>query len=292
MFMNKIKKLFGGIDLTFGRLIIFAICSGIYTSIMALIPTLSDTSFHDIAVTFEVWILFGIIIIMNSKSARDSAIKCFVFFLISQPLVYLIQVPFSSLGFGIFVYYRYWFIFTIFTIFMGYIGYYMKRDKWYSILILVCMLLFLGVSSYYFYLKELLFNFPYHLLTVLFCLVTMILYPLCIFSNKRNRVISLVISLLVIIVFTIMVFCDRKVYNATLLANGSYGVIFDDNSSVYLDNDIGDVYIKYEEGFMDYVIEGNFKESGTANLVLIDKNGEEIVFEVNIGNDTFDIKRK
>lgn len=292
MFMEKIKKLFGGIDLTFGRLIIFAICSGIYTSIMALIPFLSDTSFHDIAVTFEVWILFGIIIIMNSKSARDSAIKCFVFFLISQPLVYLIQVPFSSLGFGIFVYYRYWFIFTILTIFMGYIGYYMKRDKWYSILILTSMLLLLGYGSYYTYLKELLFSFPYHLLTVLFCLITLVLYPLCIFNNKRNRVISLVISLLIIIVFTIMAFSDKKVYNATLLANGSYDVIFDDNSIVYLDNDIGDVYIRYDEGLMDYVIEGNFRREGTVNLVLIDKNGERVVFEVNVGNDTFDIKRK
>ena len=126
--MKKIKKIFGEIDLTWTKLITLAVIAGVYTALMALIPSLKNTSFHDIVVTFEVWILFGIIIIMNSKSAIDSALKCFVFFLISQPLVYLIQVPFNSLGFGIFVYYKYWFIWTILTIPMGYIGYYMKKD--------------------------------------------------------------------------------------------------------------------------------------------------------------------
>ena len=62
---------------------------------MALIPITADTSFRDIAIKFECWILFGIIIICNSKNPKDSALKCFVFFLISQPLVYLIQVPLS-----------------------------------------------------------------------------------------------------------------------------------------------------------------------------------------------------
>ena len=59
----------------------FAIVAGIYTAIVSLIPGLNNTSFHDIAVSFEVWILFGIIIIMNSKSAVDSTLKCFFVFL-------------------------------------------------------------------------------------------------------------------------------------------------------------------------------------------------------------------
>lgn len=83
---------------------------------MALLPITANTSFRDISVSFEVWILFGIIIIMNSSSAKDSALKCFVFFLISQPIVYLIQVPFSDMGFEIFGYYKYWFIWTILII--------------------------------------------------------------------------------------------------------------------------------------------------------------------------------
>ncbi|MBQ6160049.1 MAG: hypothetical protein IJK24_03770 [Oscillospiraceae bacterium] len=98
--IKTIKKRFGGIDLTWPRLIIAAVIAGVFTAVMALIPALHYTSFHTIAVSFEVWILFGILIIMNSKSNLDAALKCFVFFLISQPLVYLIQVPSVSLGGG------------------------------------------------------------------------------------------------------------------------------------------------------------------------------------------------
>ena len=131
------QKLFGGIDLTWPKLILFAIIAGVLTAVIAIIPALLYTSFHAITATFEVWILFGILIILNSKSNLDSALKCFVFFLISQPLVYLIQVPFSWQGWGLFQYYRYWFIWTVLCLPMGYIGYYMKQDKWWGYLILL-----------------------------------------------------------------------------------------------------------------------------------------------------------
>lgn len=52
------KKLFGGIDLTWKKLIIFAVIIGVYTATMALIPITNDTSFRDIAVYLEWWILF------------------------------------------------------------------------------------------------------------------------------------------------------------------------------------------------------------------------------------------
>ena len=78
--MKKITKLFGGIDLTWKKLIIFAVAVAIYTAVVATLPFTYDTSFRDIAATLEWWILFGIIIICNSKSPTDSALKCFVFF--------------------------------------------------------------------------------------------------------------------------------------------------------------------------------------------------------------------
>lgn len=291
--MKKIKKLFGEIDLTWTKLVIFAVMAGVYTAIMALIPGLQGTSFHDIVVTFEVWILFGIIIIMNSKSPADSALKCFVFFLISQPLVYLIQVPFNNLGFGIFVYYKYWFAWTILTIPMGFIGYYMKEDKWWGIFILIPMILFLGFSSYYFYLKETLFNFPYHLLTILFCIITMFLYPLCIFKDKKNKIISFVLSILIVIILTIMAFANKKVYNTFLLSDGnSAGVSFNDKCSVYLEKNLGIVYIKYYEDSDTYVLEGDFTKTGKTDLILVDENGDKTVFELIVGNNNTELNKK
>ena len=78
--MEIIKKFFGNIDLTWKKITIFAIIAGVYTAIMAIIPIAKDTSFSDLVTTFEVWILFGIFIIMNSKSPKESALKCFIFF--------------------------------------------------------------------------------------------------------------------------------------------------------------------------------------------------------------------
>lgn len=52
--------------------------------------------------TLEAWVFFAVIIIANAKSSLDSALKTFVFFLISQPLIYLLQVPFTWQGWGSF----------------------------------------------------------------------------------------------------------------------------------------------------------------------------------------------
>lgn len=78
--MLKIKKLFRETNLTWSKIIIFAIFAGVYTGIMALLPFTKNTSFADISISPERWILFGIFIILNSKSPLDSGLKCFVFF--------------------------------------------------------------------------------------------------------------------------------------------------------------------------------------------------------------------
>ena len=44
------KKLFGGIDLTWKKLLVFSVLIAIYTAIMAMVPALINTSFNDIAV--------------------------------------------------------------------------------------------------------------------------------------------------------------------------------------------------------------------------------------------------
>ncbi len=38
------KKIFGGFNLTWKKLIIFAICSGVYTVVMAMLPAVQNTS--------------------------------------------------------------------------------------------------------------------------------------------------------------------------------------------------------------------------------------------------------
>ena len=196
--MEKIKKLFGGINLSWKKLIIFAITIAAYTATMAIIPITKDTSFSDIAATLEWWILFGIIIICNSKSPKDSALKCFIFFLISQPLIYLLQVPFSWQGWHLFSYYKYWFIWTLLTIPMGYIGYYIKKDNILSVIILLPMLILLSILGIGF-LSSTLESFPHHLLSGIFCFAAIILIILGVLNKKKN----IIISFAIITTFTI-----------------------------------------------------------------------------------------
>jgi len=197
------KKLFGGINLTWKKLIIFAIIAGTYTAIMALLPITKDTSFRDIAIYFEWWIFFGIIIISNSKSPLDSALKCFVFFLISQPLVYLIQVPFSSMGWSLFGYYRYWFYWTLATIPMGYFGYYINKKNWLSVIILspiIIALVLFGLG----YINSAMESFPHHLLSGIACFLIIIVVVLNLFDNKKLKLVSLGIALISLITIIIL----------------------------------------------------------------------------------------
>ena len=291
--MNKVKNLFGELNITWKKLIIFSICIGIYTGIVAILPFLEGTSFQDIAISFEWWILFGTIIIMNSKSAKDSALKCFIFFLISQPLVYLVQVPWSSAGWQIFNYYKPWFIWTLLTIPMGFIGYYLKKDKWWGLFILAPVMIFVGFH-YESYLSSAISSMPYHLLSAIFCLITIFIYPYFIFNNKKVKNIGLIFAVLIIAIFTVIAINDKKVYyNTTLMVSGGSYETFDSNYKVKLkDNEYGKVYIKYIESIGDYGIFADFNKPGETELIIESPEGEVVVYNLTIRKNSFDLNKK
>ena len=285
-----LRKLFGGIELTWKKLIIFAILSGTYTAIMAIIPGMQYTSFYTIATTFEVWILFGILIIMNSKSNKESAVKCFVFFLISQPIIYLLQIPFSWQGWNLLSYYKFWFVWTVFCIPMGYIGYYMKKNKWWGYIILFPMIV-LTAYSYFIYLSYFTFSYPKYLLICLYCIGVMIIYPLYIFDNKKIKIFGVTISSLLIIGLSIICFLNPLTYNTEILANGKDNS-FDESYNVYLeDSKYGSVSIIYMESIKEYMIHADFKKEGNTKMILETPNGEKIEYNLTIKRDTYNIKK-
>lgn len=126
--------------------------------------------------TLEAWIFFAVIIIANAKSPLDSALKTFVFFLISQPLIYLLQVPFSWQGWGLFQYYKHWFILTLCTFPAAYIGWYIKKKNWLSLLILMPVLILLAYLCED-GLKHVIHQFPSLLIMVVFCVLQVFLLP-------------------------------------------------------------------------------------------------------------------
>ena len=285
------KKLFGGINLTWKKLIISAIIIGISVGLANSVSFLSNTSFTDPAVYFDLWILFGIIIIMNSKSNKDSALKCFIFFLISQPLIYLVEVPFSHMGWSLFGYYRYWFMWTILCLPMGYIGYYLKKNKWWGLLILLPMLLLVG-SSTVTYLRFMIFSFPKHILSYLFCIACTIIYPLYVLGDKKAKIIGLVIGVILIISSTVYALTNRFVYETDVLIN-SDKIPIDKNYKVFLkDKEYGKLSISLIKGLEEYGVHAELIKEGKTEFVLEAPDKTKRIFTLKIKRDTYDVEEK
>ena len=280
------KKIFGGFNLTWKFIIISSIIIGTSVGLLNSIPYLFDTSITDIATYFDFWIFCGIFIIMNAKSNKDSALKCFIFFLISQPLIYLVEVPFSHMGWSLFNYYKYWFIWTILTIPMGYIGYYIKKDKWYGLLILLPML-FLLSNSVEISLSGLIYAFPHHFISLIFIISSLIIYPLSLFNNKYIKYIGLFISILLIIIFGSKPLINRPSYNTTIKCS-SDKLYYDNTYKVYLsDKKYGDVFIQYIDSIESYCINTKFYKAGNTKLIIENPNGDKRIFNLNIGKNTY-----
>lgn len=289
------KTLFSGLRLTWPKVLLLAVGAGVWAGLAASLPVLRDTSFQDISISFEWWIFFGIIIIMNSSSHWDAALKCFIFFLISQPLVYLIQIPFGASGAMLFQYYRYWLIWTLLTAPMGYIGYYMKNGGLPGLLILTPMLLLLGWHTFSF-MREAVYFFPHHLLSMLFCIAAMFLYVNGIFTARRERLAGNVLCAVIVTVCIVMNLLpgpqSGRTYDTTLKYSDGE-LYFDDSFRVSLaDERYGTVSIEKEtiDGEEAYCIAASFTKTGKTTMLL--ENGEKsYVFELEIGRNTYDLRQ-
>lgn len=187
-------KVYGGLPMTWPAVILFAVAAAVVTAVFLTVPVFKNSSFERMGVTFEAWIFFAVIIMANCKKPLESALKTFVFFLVSQPLIYLFQVPFSAMGWGLFGYYKTWFIWTLLTFPMAYIGWYITKRNWWSLLILAPVLLFLGVEAVGCF-RAAAVNFPRLLVTALFCLGQVLLY-LYVFTEKRlQKLVGLLLPL-------------------------------------------------------------------------------------------------
>lgn len=102
--MKKISAAFGSLPMTWPIVCGFAVIIGVYVGVINQIPILHDTSFQDIAVTLEWWVLFAVLIVSNCKSAWEAGLKCLVFFLISQPVIYLVELPAIGLDKALYYY--------------------------------------------------------------------------------------------------------------------------------------------------------------------------------------------
>lgn len=268
--MKGFKKLFSDIDLTWKKLIIFACAAGVYTGVMNLIPVFKDTSFSAIAVHFECWIIFALIIILNCKKPLEAVCKTFVFFLISQPLVYLTEAPF--LGFRVFTYYPKWFIWTLLTIPMSYIAWFIKKKNTLSAIILsfAAGLLALEVITY---LPSVISSFPHYLLSLIFCLFWIIFLPVLLFKTKKNRIITYVITLMMGCgIFFYTMYNEDNNYDVSNILEAEEG-----NWTYTIDQD--NFSLEEDDGYLSISVHG--KTDTTAYLQCINEDtGEEKIIKI------------
>lgn len=280
--------MFGGMELTWKKLLISAVLVAVFTALTGIIPQLKYTSFSTILATLEVWILFGIIIIMNSKSNKDSALKCFVFFLVSQPLIYLLQVPFSWQGWKLFQYYKFWFIMTVLCLPMGYIGYYIKKNKWYGYLILLPMIA-LTLYSYHTYLTYFTFDRPYYLLISVFCILTSILYPIVLFDDKRIKRIGFIISMVLVIGITVWVFTKPYVYSFQILPEVDGKNVTEEYRVELEDGKYGEASVVYLDGIESCMIRCDIKKRGKTVLTVTTPEGRKVSYKLTVYHDTYQL---
>lgn len=193
-----INTLFNGINMTWKKVIILSILCAVFPALFLIIPFTVGTSLSAPGTTFEFWIFITLIIVMNCKKPVEAGLKTFVFFLISQPLIYLLQVPFSHLGWQLFMFYPRWFVLTLLTFPGAIIAWYVKKDKIYSALILSVATVILVFNGSY-YVPYVINKFPFYTLALVFCIGQAFFLNFALLKNKRNRIICFIITLAVLI---------------------------------------------------------------------------------------------
>lgn len=166
--MKKLSAAFGTLPMTWPVVCAFAAIIGIYVGVINQIPILYDTSFRDIAVTYEWWVLFAVLIVSNCKNAKEAGLKCLVFFLISQPVIFLVELPSIGLDKVLYYYTKIWLPITLLTLPGGAIAFFAKKQNVLGAVILGIgntIVALMGVS----YFLKLYSAFPRHLLTVVSC---------------------------------------------------------------------------------------------------------------------------
>lgn len=154
--------------MTWPAVCISAAVIGAYVGVINQIPLLRDTSFRDIAVTMEWWVLFAVLIAANCGRALEAGAKCLAFFLISQPVIFLVELPTVGLERALYYYIHIWLPISLLTLPGGAVAFFAKLQNALGAAILGVgntVVALVGVS----YFLQLRAAFPRHLLTVLSC---------------------------------------------------------------------------------------------------------------------------
>lgn len=257
-------KLFGGIKMSWLKVILFAVATALMTAFFLVVPVFANTSFREMGTRFEAWVLFAIIVMVNCEKPLESALKTFAFFLISQPLIYLFQVPFYYGGWKIFQYYPYWFKWTLLTFPMAFVGWFLKKRNWLSLLILSPMIILLTTSGVG-YMRMTICCFPDHIVASIFCFAQVILYLYALFDDWKKQLVG---SLPAVVITASLLIFSFSTIDSNLTTYLRDEPSFSKSAVIELeDSSYGDAQIiDAEKGY----VQVHIKKLGTTTLTITD----------------------
>ena len=139
--------------------------------------------------------LFAVLIVSNCKNTKEAGLKCLVFFLIRQPIIYLIELPMLGWDKAMYYYLRIWLPITLLTLPGGAIAFYAKKQNALGAVVLSIgntVVALLGVS----YFQKLCHSFPRHLLTVVSCAAIIAVLLMGMQQKWKTRFLSAATTLL------------------------------------------------------------------------------------------------
>lgn len=188
--------------MTWKGVILFAIIAGVYTGLIMLPPQLKETSLQDIGINLEWWVIFAMIIVVNCKKNWQAMLKTFVFFLISQPIIYGIQILLGDLTLDMACYYyrMTWLPWTIAVLPMAFIAFYSKKDNILGVIILALANTIQLVEGIIYFLKAA-GDFPHHIISAIICILSIFAMTFGIQKSKKHRIWAILLP----IIFTVVI---------------------------------------------------------------------------------------
>ena len=189
------KRIFGDLKMSWPIVLVFAVVAGLITGILGSIPATEGTSFRDIAISHEWWVIFAFAIASNSQKNWESALKIFVFFLISQPVVFAIEVLLGQVTADMAIYYytSIWGPATLATLPGGFLAFYIKKQNPFGWIILGLGNTIQAVYGVH-YLASAITTPPFHILTAIVCFASIFIMAFQIQQDRKGRVATLSIT--------------------------------------------------------------------------------------------------
>ena len=123
--------------------------------------------------------------------------------MISQPLVYVVEIP--TLGGFKWQYYIYWAKLTVLTFPAGIIAYFLRKQTWWgaALLAVTAAVCLIPAASYVVTVITEVSNglFPYHILSVVFCVVALVVYCIAFRKDMASRIVCLVATVALLVAF-------------------------------------------------------------------------------------------